>query len=511
MNSPTRLPFDLGKLTDVLRTARGFLFAFALFDDAPSREMLVREVALRLSGEVEIIRLHLSPESPVLLDQLNGSTQNGVRDRRVSLKIAYFVDGFEAVSGEARAVLLRSFQLHREALSRADAPIVFWTTEPNMLEIARRAPDFFSWRFSVFDFRAPERVRPEAFGQAVVQMLGTHAPSLIPPEELRRRVKLFEEILTRRRAEAETETVLKGIAGIHLDLGNIHYQLNEWDSALAHYQQARETYERLSDTAGVAETLIGIGNIFNNKGEWDAALAHYQQARDALERLGDTAGVARTLNNIGEALRHKGEWDRALAHFQRARDVLERLGDTAGVATTLNNIGNIFDNKGEWDAALAHFQRAREIWERLGDTAGVARTLNNIGNIFDNKGEWDAALAHYQQARAIRERLGDTAGVATTLNNIGNIFNNKGEWDAALAHYQRARDVLERLGDTAGVATTLNNIGHVYEKQGRLPDAVSLMEQCVELERRLGHPDAEKDSAYLEQLRAKALKVPSVS
>jgi tetratricopeptide (TPR) repeat protein len=101
--------------------------------------------------------------------------------------------------------------------------------------------------------------------------------------------------------------------------------------------------------------------------------------------------------------------------------------------------------------------------------------------------------------------------VARTLNNIGNIFDNKGEWDAALAHYQRARDVLERLGDTAGVATTLNNIGHVYEKQGRLPDAVSLMEQCVELERRLGHPDAEKDSAYLEQLRAKALKVPSVS
>ena len=286
MNSPTRLPFDLGKLTDVLHTARGFLFAFALFDDAPSREMLVREVTLRLVGEVEIVRLHLSPESPVLLDQLNGSTQNGVRDRRVSLKIAYFVDGFEAVSGEARAVLLRSFQLHREALSRADAPIVFWTTEPNMLEIARRAPDFFSWRFSVFDFRSPDRekVRQEEFGRAVVQMLNVHAPSLIPPEELRRRIKLFEEILARR--QSESEPPWQAIAGIHHDLGNIHYQLNEWDKALEHYQQAREIRERLGDTAGVAQTLWNMGLLYEEQGLIAKAIPLFERAVELERRLG---------------------------------------------------------------------------------------------------------------------------------------------------------------------------------------------------------------------------------
>jgi len=326
MNSPTRLPFDLGKLTDVLHTARGFLFAFALFDDAPSREMLVREVTLRLVGEVEIVHLHLSPESPVLLDQLNGSTQNAAGDRQSSPKIAYFVDGFEAVSGEARAVLLRSFQLHREALSRADAPIVFWTTEPNMLEIARRAPDFFSWRFSVFDFRSPDRekVRQEEFGRAVVQMLNVHAPSLIPPEELRRRIKLFEEILARR--QSESEPPWQAIAGIHHDLGNIHYQLNEWDKALEHYQQARAALERLGDTAGVAQTLNNIGIIFANKGEWDAALEHYQQAREIRERLGDTAGVAQTLWNMGLLYEEQGLIAEVIPLFERAVELERRLG-----------------------------------------------------------------------------------------------------------------------------------------------------------------------------------------
>jgi tetratricopeptide (TPR) repeat protein len=367
MNSPTRLPFDLGKLADVLRTARGFLFAFALFDDVPSRERLVREATLRVAGEVEIVRLRLSPESPSLLDQLNtDAPRRATGSRRSAVRLAYFVDGFEAVSDESRTVLLRSFQLHREALSRAEAPIVFWLTEPNLGDVARRAPDFFSWRLSVFDFRAPERVRPEEYGRAVVQMLDVHSRSLIPPEELRRRVKLFEEILARRRAEPETEAGSREVAGIHLDLGNIHDELNEWDAALEHYQQAREIRERLGDTAGVASTLIGIGNIFNNKGEWDAALEHYQQARAALERLGDTAGVATTLNNIGNIFNKKGEWDAALQHYQQAREIRERLGDTAGVATTLWNIGRVYEKQGRLPDAISLMEQCIELERRLG-------------------------------------------------------------------------------------------------------------------------------------------------
>ncbi len=552
MNSPTRLPFDLGKLTDVLRTARGFLFVFALFDDVPSRERLIREVTLRVAGEVGIVRLRLSPESPVLLDQLDAGARNAARARRSSLKIAYFVDGFEAVSDESRTMLLRSFQLHREALSRTEAPIVFWMTEPNMHDIARRAPDFFSWRFSVFDFRSPDRekVRQEEFSRAVVQMLGTHAPSLIPPEELRRRIKLFEEILVRRQAEPETETVLRNIAGIHLDLGNIHYQLNEWDTALQHYQQARKILERLDDTAGVAAVLGNMGTIFDSKGEWDAALAYYQEAQNTFERLGDAsnasgmlsnigmvmskkgnwnaalayyqqaqeqmkqlgdmAGVATTQNNIGSVFAKRGELDAALSHFQQAREIRERLSDIAGVATTLNNIGEVLRQRGQWDEALAHYQEAGKTYERVGDTPGVASTLNNMGNILAKKGEWDIALSHFQQAREIRERLGDAAGMARTLNNIGNIYANKGELDLALAYYQQAREIRERLNDGPGLVETFWNIGWVYEKQDRIADAISSIARCVEIERRLGHPDADKHAAYLEQLRARSPKVPSV-
>src|SRR3990172_5889739 len=410
---------DLARLTDALRIAEGGFVGFALFDTFPTRDAMMHEIEMRLAGEVEIRRVELTPDEPYLYERLELDQPSAINHQPSARHIAYFAYGFEGISDEARAQAFGALQIQREAIGRLEVPVVLWMVEGNLIDLARRAPDFFVWRAGLYDFRSPDRKRAEEFGRAMRQMLDIYSPSLVPPDELRKRIKLYEELLARRQAEPDAQP--RGIAGLHHDLGLLHYQLHGWDTALAHFQQARETYER--------------------------------------------------------------------------------LGDAARLAMTLNNIGNIFSDKGEWDTALAHYRQARETLDRLGDASGVAMTLNNIGNIFNNKGEWDAALAYYQQARETFERLGDAAGLAMTLNNIGSVFNNKGEWDAALAYYQQARETFERLGDAGGLARTLWNIGLIYEAQGRLTDAQPLLERAVELERRFGHPDAEKDAAYLASLR----------
>ena len=450
---------DLARLTDTLRIVEGGFVGFALFDTFPVRDAMIDEIEMRLAGEVEIRRVELTPERPYLYERLELDRPSAISHQLSARHIAYFVYGFEGISDEARAQAFGALQIQREAIGRLEVPVVLWMVEGNLIDLARRAPDFFRWRGGLYDFRSPDRARAEEFDRAITKMLGEYAPSLVPPDELRKRVRLFEELLARRQAEPEPH--FGRIAGLHHDLGILYTQLSEWDTALAHFQQACEIRERLDDEVGLAMTLGNIGNIFNNKGEWDTALVYYQQARETFDRLGDADGLAMTLGNIG----------------------------------------NIFNDKGERDAALVYYQQARETFDRLGDAAGLAMTLGNIGNIFNNKGERDAALVYYQQARETFDQLGDAAGLAMTLGNIGSVFNNKGEWDAALAYYQQARETFERLGDAGDLARTLWNIGLIYEAQGRLTDAQPLLERAVELERRFGHPDAEKDAAYLTSLR----------
>ncbi len=47
------------------------------------------------------------------------------------------------------------------------------------------------------------------------------------------------------------------------------------------------------------------------------------------------------------------------------------------------------------------------------------------------------------------------------------------------------------------------NLGGLLVQQGELPRAVELMQICVDYERYIGHPDAEKDAAVVEQIQQK--------
>jgi tetratricopeptide (TPR) repeat protein len=322
------IALDLARLTDALRIAEGGFIAFALIDDYSALEAMMREIETRLAGEIAIHRIRLTPEQPYLYERLVSSVtaQLPLSNAEGNRRAACFAYGFESLSDEARRQAFGALQIQREAIGRLEVPVVLWMVEGNLSDLARCAPDFFAWRAGLYDFRPLDRDRKqaEAFGRAVEHMLGIHAPSLIPPAELRKRTRLFEAMLARLQAEAEPP--FERMAALHLDLGNIHHQLNEWDAALDHYQRARATYERLGDTAGVAQTLNNIGAVLRHKGEWDAALDHYQRARATYERLGDTAGVAQTLWNMGLLYDKQGRIEEAFPLLERAIEIERRLG-----------------------------------------------------------------------------------------------------------------------------------------------------------------------------------------
>ena len=159
---------DLARLTDALRVAAGGLIAFAFFDTFPARDSAMREVEQRLAGEVEVRHIELTPAEPYLHEKLHAPPPGR--------RLAYFVNGFEGLAGDAREQAFGALQVKREAIGRLEVPVVLWVAEENLAELARRAPDFYAWRAGLYDFRShadsPERV--QAFGRAIERMLGVH-------------------------------------------------------------------------------------------------------------------------------------------------------------------------------------------------------------------------------------------------------------------------------------------------------------------------------------------------
>jgi len=190
-----------------------------------------------------------------------------------------------------------------------------------------------------------------------------------------------------------------------------------------------------------------------------------------------------------EQLKQKDN-DRALEYYQKAETIRIEVGDRAGLGTTYNNIGLIYSKKGEWDRALEYYQKAETIRIEVGDRAGLATTYNNIGGIYSNKGEWDRALEYYLKDEAISLEVGDRAGLATTYNNMAEITLSIHDLiNENLARYQFAQ---------------------ILQAQRKYSRAVPHLERCVEIDRKLNHPDLQTDFWALIQMQARVFAFEGV-
>ena len=78
----------------------------------------------------------------------------------------------------------------------------------------------------------------------------------------------------------------------------------------------------------------------------------------------------------------------------------------------------------------------------------------------------------------------------------------------AIEFYEQYRQIACAAGDRRGEAIVSWNMGLAYENLGDLSRAAESMQVCVDYEREIGHPDAEKHAARVAALRARLAGEP---
>jgi len=89
--------------------------------------------------------------------------------------------------------------------------------------------------------------------------------------------------------------------------------------------------------------------------------------------------------------------------------------------------------------------------------------------------------------------------------NIGDLSAAGREFDRALHWFHQAAAIMKEVGDQRVFAIICWNLGLVYEKLGLYANAIESMEVSVTYQRMIGHPQAETQAAYVDELRRKLL------
>jgi len=363
----------LALLCDALDLLERGAFIFAICEDGPLRERLMRHVRehLEIEGSRGLIVAELSPEQPDLAGWLEGlllydllpqedspalTVDAALRDKSRPPVVFVLTPGLadagfpldslpaghpDRAHVEQARRSLRALNFQRERLTRLNVPLVFWLNQGTLGQVTVHTADVFAARSGIFYFetepawREPSAPPPMRTG-VIVDLLDRFSRTLLPPEELRGRAALYEQRLERERTAEKPHW--PGIAFLCKDLANIYRELNDYgragefqDQAIEAYQEAiaerEEARSKRQETKDEeqerASLQVWLGNAYqdrirgNRAENLHQAIACYQEALTVYTPEAAPLDYAMTQNNLGTAYSDLPTGERA-ANLARA-------------------------------------------------------------------------------------------------------------------------------------------------------------------------------------------------
>jgi tetratricopeptide (TPR) repeat protein len=212
------------------------------------------------------------------------------------------------------------------------------------------------------------------------------------------------------------------MGGILSRIGSVYESQNDIIDAMLCYERTLSFYSRHKSkhhTKGVAKVLASMGQMHFNLKEYEPALSCLQESLALWKSMDDDVedDIANLLILMGNARREMGQLNEAICLFSEAMyDKVNVYGKSHPEVGFLHQtIGVVFCDKGEFEKGLSHFEDALRIRESA---------LESVLSHFDYKYN---AINDRVKAREIE--------VAECLRCIGQLHENCGDLEESFSHF----------------------------------------------------------------------------
>jgi tetratricopeptide (TPR) repeat protein len=388
-------------------------------------------------------------------------------------------------------------QWTREGLREFQYPVVLWITSTILMEISRKAPDFWSWRKAVLRFASDadnpvlpvEREyssAPAAETFASARMDRDDDDFIPPPAEI---LLEISKLTSRDPASANLATLYAKLAEIYtkrIARGEATDLEQEQQQAIDAYHQAVDRYRVLNKKSALAYILNEFGVFLDNLSRYEESINFHQQSLEIGREIGDLQGEAASLNNLGSAYKSLGKYQRAIDFHQQSLEIQREVGNRRGEAASLGNLGVTYQVLREYQKAIDFHQQSLEIQREIGDIHGEAISLNGLGNVYASLEKHHQAIDFYQQSLEVQREFSNRELKAASLYGLGDIYDLLKQYQQAINFYQQSLEIEREIGNYNGEATVLASLGNTYNSLGEYQRAINFYQQSLEIQREVG-------------------------
>ncbi len=343
----------------------------AVCDEPQLRDEIIQRYEAELQPSIRPYQVALSRKEPSLREAIAEVAKNNLYLQSGGRAVITVTGADRLLSrrlGEERSekeIFFGYLQWTRESLREYPYPIILWLTNPLLIELSRKAPDFWSWRKDVFRFSSDEihvglvngdRVGSDKTSSSMTQInldqsrgwqtkidggtayigeihFSNKADSLpktlvlpetiendsIPPEDLQRLINQTDQQQGNDSLLATLYSQLGRAYVSRVKIDEIEASLATIEQAIECFQKATKVQEALGIIVDLAKNLSWLGYLYELEGNYAEAEPILQQALTILEQqLGSNhPSVANTLHNLSVSYVLQGRYAEATSLLQQ--------------------------------------------------------------------------------------------------------------------------------------------------------------------------------------------------
>ena len=146
------------EIITLLELSNDCTIAFVNCNEPILCKLVCDEIFERIGDRIYIDKLRMNEESTNLFHLLKEKTRlyaynsNKSQNKRVAVFVLGFDKAIRTKNKQGKSETLFLLNMLREKLLEFEYPIIIWINNSSLKLILKEAPDFFSWRTTVFDF-----------------------------------------------------------------------------------------------------------------------------------------------------------------------------------------------------------------------------------------------------------------------------------------------------------------------------------------------------------------------
>lgn len=280
-----------------------------------------------------------------------------------------------------------------------------------------------------------------------------------------------------------------GITWSHITMATAFDFADQLDSAIAHYEIAKQYKKAFADTVGMARMDLNIGAAYLDRGYYHPASEAFYRAMDVFERFKALKWLSRTYHNLGMLYRGTKRYSTALEFYKKSLMLKKELGDIKGQAYTYSNLSSMFLHAKQYEAAERSALEGFELCGKNGFWEDGALCLINAAHANLKMNKLDACHRYLQQAERLLIEEGTENSRADYLMAFAEYKQATREYQAAAAAITEAMLLFEKYGHMELLAKAYTQLSGVYKAMGRSDLALDWIYKSIDINDSLYHED----------------------